>query len=267
MSFSSILQEVRSLPLLTVEQERELAALAATGDQEAAKKLALSFGRLAAKYAYKYGNAADIEDLFQEAMVGIMMSTSKLDHTKCERVSHYIDTYAERQVQEYWTNNRRQMRVITTKNARKVAFNLNRLMNKYGATKFNNKVAQLISAELDVPVEDVIDTYQRIVGQEISIHVDDSDEDFNYDPVHLNPQLWVTDTPETALLRKERSLEAVISAINELEDDRQREIIKRRWLAEEPANLADLAAEFNVSAERIRQIEKRGLDQLKRKFH
>ena len=264
-SFDLYQREIRSFPSLTAEEEFELGTkLKRDNNLEAAKKLILSHLKLVIKIARSYsGYGLPVSDLVQEGNVGLMKAVKKFDVDKGVRLVSYAIFWIKAEIQEYVVRNWRLVKSATTKAQRKLFFNL-RSMKKTLKPLSVDEI-QSIANELNVKESDVKEMEYRMNGQELTIDYsdEDSDED-SFRPISyledkaLNPHETL-DESQT----ENNNLESLKNAMSTL-DERSASIIKERWLNHNKAKtLNDLANKFNISAERVRQIEKIALEKLK----
>jgi len=264
-SFDLYQREIRSFPSLTAEEEFELGTkLKRDNNLEAAKKLILSHLKLVIKIARSYsGYGLPVSDLVQEGNVGLMKAVKKFDVDKGVRLVSYAIFWIKAEIQEYVVRNWRLVKNATTKAQRKLFFNL-RSMKKTLKPLSVDEI-QSIANELNVKESDVKEMEYRMNGQELTIDYsdEDSDED-SFRPISyledkaLNPHETL-DECQT----ENNNLESLKNAMSTL-DERSASIIRERWLNDNKAKtLNDLANKFNISAERVRQIEKIALEKLK----
>lgn len=264
-SFDLYQREIRAFPSLTAEEEFELGTkLKLNNDLEAAKKLILSHLKLVIKIARSYsGYGLPVSDLVQEGNIGLMKAVKKFDVDKGVRLVSYAIFWIKAEIQEYVVKNWRLVKNATTKAQRKLFFNLRSMKKTLKPLSIDE--IQSIANDLNVKESDVKEMEYRMNGQELTIDYsdDDSDED-SFRPISyledksLNPH-DALDESQT----ESNNLELLKNAMTTL-DQRSESIIKARWLSEDKAKtLNHLAKKFNVSAERIRQIEKIAMDKLK----
>ena len=264
-SFDLYQREIRAFPSLTAEEEFELGTkLKLNNDLEAAKKLILSHLKLVIKIARSYsGYGLPVSDLVQEGNVGLMKAVKKFNVDKGVRLVSYAIFWIKAEIQEYVVKNWRLVKNATTKAQRKLFFNLRSMKKTLKPLSIDE--IQSIANDLNVKESDVKEMEYRMNGQELTIDYsdDDSDED-SFRPISyledksLNPH-DALDESQT----ESNNLELLKNAMSTL-DQRSESTIKARWLSEDKAKtLNHLAKKFNVSAERIRQIEKIAMDKLK----
>jgi len=268
-SLDHYIQSVNRFPLLTAEQEGELARRwQDTQDVDAARQLVLSHLRLVVAVSRKYiGYGLPQGDLIQEGNVGLMKAVRRFDPNRGVRLVSFALHWIRAEMHEYILRNWRLVKVATTKAQRKLFFNLRSM--KSSSHALTTAEAAAIAKELGVKPEEVVEMETRMGGHDIALDPVPSDDDDNaYSPI-----AWLTDTtdePAQILERKqtqENRTSGLKGALQKL-DARSRRIIEARWLKEsDPATLQELADEYGVSAERIRQIESKALKQMKGALH
>ena len=263
--FNIYQETIRKIPSLTAEEELELAyRLKKDNDLEAAKKLILSHLKLVMKIARSYsGYNLPHADLVQEGNIGLMKAVKRFDPDRGVRLVSFAIYWIKAEIQEYVIKNWRLVKTATTKAQRKLFFNLRSLRKTLQPLKSED--IKSIAEELKVKEEEVREMEYRLNGREIAIdYSDDESEDDHYKPISylqddsLNPsdQLEQDET-------KENNFSLLRHSLKEL-DDRSRAIVEARWLSSNKSEtLHELAAKFDVSAERIRQIEQNALTKLK----
>ena len=263
--FNIYQETIRKIPSLTAEEELELAyRLKSDNDLEAAKKLILSHLKLVMKIARSYsGYNLPHADLVQEGNIGLMKAVKRFDPDRGVRLVSFAIYWIKAEIQEYVIKNWRLVKTATTKAQRKLFFNLRSLRKTLQPLKPED--IKSIAEELKVKEEEVKEMEYRLNGREIAIdYSDDESEDDHYKPISylqddsLNPsdQLEQDESKENNFSLLRRSLKEL--------DDRSRTIVEARWLSNNKSEtLHELAAKFDVSAERIRQIEQNALTKLK----
>ena len=263
-SLEPYIQTVNRFPMLGAEEERSLARrYHDEGDLEAARQLVLSHLRLVVAVARGYlGYGLPHADLIQEGNIGLMKAVKRFDPERGVRLVSFAIHWIKAEIHEYILRNWRLVKLATTKAQRKLFFNLRSL--KSGLAPLTSEDVERVAAELRVKPEEVREMETRLSGQELTFDADDSDEE-SYAPVHYladseTEPFHVLDTEESARVRTE-GLQKALGSL----DARSRRIIEARWLREKnAATLHDLAAEFKVSAERIRQIEGKALEKMRK---
>ncbi|MDX1915739.1 MAG: RNA polymerase sigma factor RpoH [Methylophilus sp.] len=264
-SLDQYLRTIKQFPVLSAEEEYEYATrLKKDGDLEAARALIVSHLRLVASIARGYaGYGLQQSDLIQEGNIGLMKAVKRFDPDRGVRLVSFAMHWIKAEMNEFIVRNWRLVKTATTKAQRKLFFNLRSM--KKGFDTLNTEEIQNIAKELKVKPEEVMEMEYRLNGQEISLdaHIDDDGEE------SFSPIAYLEDeSPEPAQFLENMQNEQLQStglskALMSL-DERSRRVLEARWLNENAnATLHDLAAEFNVSAERIRQIEQKAMQKIK----
>jgi RNA polymerase sigma-32 factor len=264
-SLEAYIQTVNRFPLLTALEEREFARrFRDDGDLEAARGLVLSHLRLVVALARGYlGYGLPHADLIQEGNIGLMKAVKRFDPDRGVRLVSFAIHWIKAEMHEYILRNWRLVKLATTKAQRKLFFNL-RSMKKGLAPLSTDDIAR-VASELRVKPEEVVEMETRLSGQEIAFEADHDDEEA-YAPVNY---LAADQEAEPLRLLEARESEqnrasGLENALSSL-DARSRRIVEARWLRDkDAATLHDLAAEFKVSAERIRQIEAKALAKMRK---
>jgi len=264
-SLEAYISTVSRFPLLSAEEERSLAQrLRDHDDLDAARQLVLSHLRLVVAVARGYlGYGLPHADLIQEGNIGLMKAVKRFDPERGVRLVSFAIHWIKAEIHEHILRNWRLVKVATTKAQRKLFFNLRSM--KRGLAPLTQGDVKRIAAELKVKPEEVAEMETRLAGQEVTFEGDPEDEEA-YAPVNYlaadrdAEPLQALEARETEEL-KSAGLEAALSSL----DARSRRIIETRWLREKDAlTLHDLADEFKVSAERIRQIEVKALEKMRK---
>jgi RNA polymerase sigma-32 factor len=264
-SLEAYIQTVNRFPMLTAQEERALALRwREKQDLDAARQLVLSHLRLVVAVARGYlGYGLPHADLIQEGSIGLMKAVKRFDPDRNVRLVSFAIHWIRAEIHEYILRNWRLVKLATTKAQRKLFFNLRSM--KTGLAPMTTKDVERVASELRVKPEEVIEMETRLSGQEIAFEADHDDEEA-YAPVHYlaadrdAEPLHQLEAKESEELRA-AGLEEALKTL----DPRSRRIIEARWLREKDAlTLHDLAAEFKVSAERIRQIEAKALERMKK---
>jgi len=261
------IQAAFSVPVLTLDEERSLAErLQRDNDLDAARQLVMSHLRFVVRIARGYsGYGLALGDLIQEGNIGLMKAVKRFDPTVGVRLVSFAVHWVRAEIHEFILRNWRIVKVATTKAQRKLFFNLRSKKQRLGW--MNQEEVNAIAADLGVKPETVLEMESRLSGQDVGFDpaVNDDDDD---SPGYA-PAAYLTDASNDPALSVEqddwssRSTDNLIEALEQL-DDRSRVILEERWLAEDKSTLHDLAARFDVSAERIRQLEKNALNKLKK---
>jgi RNA polymerase sigma-32 factor len=263
-SLEAYIQSVKRFPLLSAEQERDYARrYQRDGDLDAARQLVLSHLRLVVAVARGYlGYGLPHADLIQEGNIGLMKAVKRFDPARGVRLVSFAIHWVKAEIHEYVLRNWRLVKVATTKAQRKLFFNLRSM--KKGLAPLTAAEVKRVASELKVKPEEVVEMETRLAGREIAFDAGDDDEEDVYAPAQY---LADPDAEPSRLLEAEENervqAEGVTRALGAL-DPRSRRIVEARWLKEkDTATLHDLAAEFGVSAERIRQIEVKAMQKMK----
>ncbi|MBF4990249.1 RNA polymerase sigma factor RpoH [Methylophilus sp. QUAN] len=264
-SLDQYLRTIKQFPVLTAEEEYSYATeLKKSGDLEAARALIVSHLRLVASIARGYsGYGLPQSDLIQEGNIGLMKAVKRFDPDRGVRLVSFAMHWIKAEIHEYIVRNWRLVKTATTKAQRKLFFNLRSM--KQGFETLSQDDVHRIATELNVKPEEVTEMEYRLNGQEISLdaQVDDDGEEV-YSPIaFLEDEGPEPSTLLENLQDEHLQTEGLSMALQQL-DERSRRVLQARWLTEGNAStLHELAAEFNVSAERIRQIEQKAMQKIK----
>ena len=258
---------INSIPILTAEEERQLATqLQQDGDLEAAQRLVLSHLRFVARVARGYnGYGLPVADLIQEGNIGLMKAVKRFDPEKGVRLVSFAVHWIRAEIHEYVIRNWRVVKIATTKAQRKLFFNLRSSKKRLGW--MNRAEVEAVANDLGVDPENVMDMERRLAQPDTSfdLPVDIDDEDNNFSPsAYLTGP--VDSDPELQLEQADFATHQQVRLSNALAtlDERSRDIVSQRWLKEEgKSTLHQLADQYQVSAERIRQIESNAMKKLK----
>jgi RNA polymerase sigma-32 factor len=266
-SLESYVQAVNVIPMLTQERETDLGRrLHGQDDIAAARDLVLSHLRLVVSVARNYmGYGLPQADLIQEGNLGLMKAVKRFDPERGVRLASFAIHWIKAEIHEYILRNWRMVKIATTKAQRKLFFNL-RSMKATSATLTPKEITQ-VAQTLNVKESDVIEMEKRIMGGDTALEpsVDDGEEAVGPIAFLAEPSEGPAEQFERVQTEglKARGLNAALESL----DERSRRIIRARWLAEsEPMTLHQLAAEFGVSAERIRQIEAKAMQKMKKEM-
>jgi len=263
-SLDSYIQAVNRVPLLSREEETTYATrFQDEQDLEAASALVLSHLRLVVAIARGYlGYGLPYGDLIQEGNVGLMKAVKRYDPTRGVRLVSYAVHWIRAEIHEFVLRNWRILKVATTKAQRKLFFNLRRM--KSGFDSLGGEEIERVAQQLDVRPEDVVEMETRMGGHDIAL-----DPLAEVDEESFAPIAYLTDSEDEPgrILEHEEGVraksEGLTSALSSL-DARSRHIIEARWLREEnKATLHELAAEFGISAERVRQVEAQAIKKMR----
>ena len=264
-SLDAYIERVSSIPVLSREEELELAKrFHEHQDLEAARLLVLSHLRFVVHVARGYmGYGLPVADLIQEGNVGLMKAVKRFDPDMGVRLVSFAIHWIRAEIHEYVIRNWRLVRVATTKAQRKLFFNLRRM--KKNLAWLSDEETRAVAGELGVEPREVREMEQRLAARDLSFDpAPDADEEEGVG----SPSLYLPspDLDPAATVEKQEWEGAVsdslATAIGKL-DERSRAVIKARWLAEDKRTLQDLADEYGVSAERIRQIEATAIGRLR----
>ncbi|MDA8095753.1 MAG: RNA polymerase sigma factor RpoH [Betaproteobacteria bacterium] len=263
-SLESYVGAVNAVPMLTIEEEHALGRrLRDQGDLDAAKTLVVSHLRVVVNIARGYmGYGLPQADLIQEGNIGLMKAVKRFDPERGVRLVSFAVHWIRAEIHEFILRNWRMVRIATTKAQRKLFFNLRSMKQGFGA--LSGEEIDHVAKELGVKPHEVAEMETRLTGQDIPLEPVSDDEDERFGPISyladpgLEPVLELE--AQQSERRRSEGLEAALQSL----DSRSRRIIEARWLREDDAaTLHELAAEFSVSAERIRQIEQKALSKMK----
>ncbi len=264
-SLDHYIQAANAIPVLSAEQERELATrLREMNDLDAAKRLVLSHLRFVVHVARGYaGYGLPLSDLIQEGNIGLMKAVRRFDPNVGVRLVSFAVHWIRAEIHEFVLRNWRLVRVATTKAQRKLFFNLRKAKKHLGW--LSKEETEAVATDLGVTPRDVTEMEKRLSGHDLSFDpYPEEDEDFA--PATYLPS--PNSDPAQAVERANEGAsdhDRLTAALAKL-DERSRMILSRRWLAESKATLHELAAEYGVSAERIRQIEANAIGKLKKQL-
>ena len=265
---TAYIRAANAAPILSAEEERSLALrFREQGDLDAARELVLSQLRYVIRVARAFtGYGLPQADLIQEGNIGLMKAVKHYDPAYGVRLVSFAIHWIRAEIYDFVLKNWRIVKVATTKAQRKLFFNLRQSKTRLGWMK-QGEIDHL-AADLGVPIETVREMESRLANSDVPFDAQDDDDD---DEFRAAPAGYLQDMrydPETILSRQstetveQRRIEKALVAL----DDRSRDIVKRRWLAEKKPTLHELAHEYGISAERIRQIEKKALDSMKERL-
>ena len=265
-SLDAYIQAVGSVPVLSKEDEQALAhRFRDEDDLDAARELVLAHLRFVVHIAKGYtGYGLPLSDLIQEGNVGLMKAVKRFDPGYDVRLVSFAVHWIRAEIHEFVLRNWRIVKVATTKAQRKLFFNLRK--NKKHLGWFSQAEVEAVAKDLNVPPETVLEMEKRMSGQDTPFDgYNDSSDDDDYTP---SPAGYLQDNSHepSIVLEKQNSeahdSEKLAQALETL-DDRSRDIMQQRWLSEKKLTLHDLAAKYNVSAERICQLEQNAMKKMK----
>ncbi len=264
-SLEAYIQAARSVPMLTADEEYALAKdLRETGNLESAQKLVLPHLRFVIKIANNYaGYGLPVADLIQEGTIGLMKAVKRFDPDVGVRLVSFAVHWIKAEIHEFILKNWRIVKVATTKAQRKLFFKLRSQKKRLGW--FKSEEIDEVAETLGVSRENVIEMENRLNNYDVAFDLSADDDD---DTAYLAPVNQLeSSTPSPELLLEAQDTEAnntrMLSAALAKLDERSQTIVTRRWLTEPKATLHELAEEFGVSAERIRQIESNAFKTIK----
>ena len=269
-SLAFYLQEIKKFPILTAEEEFMLAKrYKEHDDSDAAHKLVTSHLRLVAKIAMGYrGYGLPVTDLISEGNVGIMQAVKKFDPEKGFRLATYAMWWIRAQIQEYVLHSWSLVKIGTTAAQKKLFFNLRKLKNQLTSIDSGNlspENVREIATRLDVKEAEVIDMNNRLYGGDQSLNVKISNE------AEIEWQDMLVDQNEiqSDILEKKNEMsyrKKIFKKALEVLNEREKEILTLRKLRDKPLKLEELSAKFNISRERVRQIEQKALEKLQKQI-
>ena len=263
------MQEIHSYPLLSLEEERELARrFHEEGDIEAAKRLVATHLRLVAKIAMEYRTAYhNVLDLIQEGNIGLLQAVRRFEPDKGARLAHYASWWIRSYILKYILDNFRLIKIGTTKNQKKLFFNLMREKERIEAMGYYATPTEL-SRRLGVGKKEVEEMERRLTTPEYALQA----------PVHpgegeggaiLEDFLPAEEVPLDERMAKTQTRDMLNEKFVEFEsllNDREKKIFQERLLAELPLTLQEIADEYGITKERVRQLESRLIAKLKKFF-
>lgn len=267
-NLDAYIQAARSVPILSAEEEYALAKdLQETGNIESAQKLVLPHLRFVIKIANNYaGYGLAVPDLIQEGSIGLMKAVKRFRPEVGVRLVSFAVHWIKAEIHEYILKNWRIVKVATTKSQRKLFFKLRSQKKRLGW--FKSEEIDHVAETLGVTRENVIEMENRLNNYDVAFDLSSDEDD---DTAYLAPANTLTsNTPSPELLleaqdTKQHNAHMLGEALENL-DDRSKAIVTRRWLTEPKATLHELADEYGVSAERIRQIESNAFKSMKSSF-
>jgi RNA polymerase sigma-32 factor len=264
-SLDAYISYVNQIPMLSLAKEQELATrLQKNNDLAAARELVLAHARYVVRIAKGYmGYGLPLNDLIQEGNIGLMKAVKRFNPEIGVRLVTFAVHWIKAEMHEFILRNWRIVKVATTKAQRKLFFNLRTMKKRLGW--FTNEEINAVAKDLGVEPETVREMEMRLSASDASFdtHNDDDDEnEFNIPSGYLEDLRY---NPSKELEKSdwsEQSSNALHIALKQL-DERSQDILTARWLNDEKATLQDLADKYQVSAERIRQLEKMAMEKLK----
>ena len=252
------------IPVLTPEEERDLAErLRDHGDMDAARRMVMSHLRFVIRIARGYlGYGLPLPDLIQEGTVGLMKAVRRFEPDMGVRLVSFAVHWIRAEIHEYILRNWRIVKVATTKAQRKLFFNLRSAKKRLGW--FTREEVESVAADLGVKPATVLEMESRLSNQDLAFDgYDDDEDDAPSAPSTYLPDMRMEPSKMLEIEDTERDDKGRLYAAIQGLDERSKVILRERWLNEKKQTLHDLAQQFNVSAERIRQIEKNAMKKLR----
>jgi RNA polymerase sigma-32 factor len=263
-SLDSYIDRVSQIPVLSREDEVALAVrFRSEADLEAARQLVLSHLRFVVHIARGYlGYGLPMGDLVQEGNVGLMKAVKRFDPAVGVRLVSFAVHWIRAEIHEYVLRNWRLVKVATTKSQRKLFFNLRKM--KKNLAWLSEAETAAVARDLGVDVADVREMEQRLSARDMSFDpTPESDEEETYSPAMYLPASNADPAVEVERAEWEEDSSDRLGAALEKLDERSRSILKRRWMTDDKATLHELADEYGISAERVRQVESNAINKLK----
>jgi len=263
-TLDSYIDRVAQIPVLSKEEEVALAVkFRGEGDLDAARQLVLSHLRFVVHIARGYlGYGLPMGDLVQEGNVGLMKAVKRFDPAVGVRLVSFAVHWIRAEIHEYVLRNWRLVKVATTKSQRKLFFNLRRM--KKNLTWLSEAETKAVAADLGVSVSDVREMEQRLSARDMSFDpTPESDEEETYSPAMYLPASNADPALEVEREEWDEDASDRLGVALQKLDERSRDILRRRWMTDDKATLHELAAEYGISAERVRQVEVNAIKKLK----
>lgn len=265
-SLEAYIDKVNRVPMLTADEECEFATrYVTTGDLEAAQHLVLSHLRFVVRIARAYmGYGLPLGDLIQEGNIGLMKAVKRFDPQIGVRLVSFAVHWIKAEMQEFILRNWRIVKVATTKAQRKLFFNLRKAKKRLGW--FNREEIEAVAVDLGVTPAQVEEMETRMAAHDIGFDISDEEDSEHHEIIA--PVLYLEDKRSDPA-RQLEALDSSESGHDKLQqalvslDSRSQHIVTKRWLAEPKATLQELAAHYQVSAERIRQLEQNAMKKLR----
>ena len=263
-SLDAYMQAIRGIDVLSAEEERDLAIrLHENGDLEAARKLILAHLRFVAHIARSYsGYGLSQADLIQEGNIGLMKAVKRFDPNVGVRLVSFAVYWIRAEIHEFILRNWRIVKVATTKAQRKLFFNIRSSKKQLGW--LNSDEVKQVADDLGVSTKDVMEMESRMSSVDVGFDIrDDSDDDALSSPaLYLQDENAGPAEEHENTQWEEHNRTRLLNALATL-DERSQDIVKQRWLNEDKSTLQHLADKYEVSAERIRQLENNAMKKLR----
>ena len=261
----SYFRDINNIPMLTAEEERDLGdRLQQHGDLEAAQKLVLSNLRFVVRIARGYtGYGLPLADLIQEGNIGLMKAVKRFDSAHKVRLVSFAVHWIRAEIHEFVIRNWRIVKIATTKPQRKLFFKLRSSKKRLGW--FNQEEVKDVAETLGVKPETVLEMEARLNNYDVAF---DAPANEDSEDTHLSPSTYLATqnmdpANEAESADWEQNQLGQLTASLETLDDRSKDILQQRWLNDEKTTLQDLAKKYDVSAERIRQLESNAIKKLR----
>lgn len=265
-SIDAYIQRINQIPVLSAEQEYALAnRWTQEADTEAARELVLRNLRFVVHIARGYlGYGLALADLIQEGNIGLMKAVKRFDPEVGVRLISFAVHWIKSEIHDYVIRNWRIVRVATTKAQRKLFFNLRNVKKRLGW--LGDAEIKQVAEELNVSPQDIREMEMRLQGQDLTFDAHE-DEEENGENYHASPSSYLTNAQDDPAYQLEKwqaahSQQMALQKAWKKLNQREQEVIQLRWLQEEKATLHDVAARYDISAERVRQIEQNALRKL-----
>jgi len=264
-SLEAYIQAAYQIPVLSESEEKDLALrLRHEGDLNAARQLVMSHLRFVVHVARGYsGYGLPQADLIQEGNIGLMKAVKRFNPDMNVRLVSFAVHWIRAEIHEYILRNWRVVKLATTKAQRKLFFNLRKSKKRLGW--FSHEEVKAVAKDLNVDPKTVLEMEARMSGQDTSFDGYGDNDDDNFTPVPAGYLTNMADEPAAQLEEEQweaHNTQRLHKALDGL-DERSRDILMQRWLTENKSTLHDLAAKYQVSAERIRQLEKNAMKKMK----
>jgi len=267
-SLESYIQSVNQIPMISAEEERALAErFRLDSDLDAARQLVMAHLRFVVKVARGYsGYGLSQADLIQEGNIGLMKAVKRFDPEVGVRLVSFAVHWIRAEMHEFILRNWRIVKIATTKAQRKLFFNLRSKKKRLGW--MNQEEVNDVAKDLGVKPSEVLEMEKRMSNYDASFDgpIDDDDDEVAYAPALYLEDQRIGPEQQLEVEQLDNEHQAKLQNAIALLDDRSRDIIAKRWLAENKLTLHKLAAEYNISAERVRQIEQAAINKLRTSF-
>lgn len=264
-NLNAYIQGTATVPILSVEEEKSLGeALYYEEDLDAARRMVMSHLRFVVHIARSYnGYGLPLADLIQEGNVGLMKAVRRFNPEKGVRLVSFAVHWIKAEIHEFILRNWRIVKIATTKSQRKLFFNLRSAKKQLQWLSADE--AQAVAEDLGVEVKDVMEMEMRLTARDAAFDApsDDDDDKVSYAPVYFLEDRAADPAQQVENQDYEDDNNQRLSQAVQSLDERSQNILQRRWLDDKKATLHQLAAEYGVSAERIRQLEKNAMKKVR----